>query len=140
MPTQEVQQTNNQNNAQGAIGYIITGGIVGAGVGLLSNPGTAQKIYRRVQDSETGQLIASELGRNMQQLIAHQTVAMVQQAAPAYLDKARNRLSSKSSEDSTLTDTKNDAHYQEMKQENKQINQRLDQIEKKLDQLLHASD
>lgn len=143
MPEQEAQQSNNQKNGQHAVGYILTGGVVGAGLGLLSNPGTAQKIYRRVQDSETGQLIANELGKNIQQLIAQQTVAMVQQAAPVYLDKAKSRLTGTVSQESTPKETNHEADeapYQEIKQENKQINKRLDNIEEKLDQLLHASD
>ncbi|QGH36782.1 hypothetical protein GI584_23205 [Gracilibacillus salitolerans] len=140
MAEQEIQQSKNQDSSQGSIGYILMGGVVGAGVGLLSIPGTAQKLYRRVQHSETGQIIAKELCRNVQQLIAHQAMAVVQQAAPDYLNKAKNRLSGKSSHESEQNRTEEDSQYEVVKQENKQINQRLDQIEKKLDELLHVND
>ncbi len=135
MAEQEIQQSKNQDSSQGSMGYILIGGVVGAGVGLLSNPGTTQKLYRRVQHSETGQIIVKELCRNVQQLIAQQATAVVQQAAPDYLNKAKNRLSGKSSHES-----EQDSQYEVVKQENKQINQRLDQIEKKLDELLHVND
>lgn len=140
MAEQEVQRSDDQNSGQKAVGYIVTGGMVGAGLGLLSNPGTARKIYRRVQDSETGQLIAAELGKNVQQLIAQQAAAIVQQAAPVYLDKAKSRLSGNSTRESAQKDPNNDACYQEIKQENNQINQRLDNMEEKLDQLLQGRD
>ncbi|WP_058306414.1 hypothetical protein [Gracilibacillus massiliensis] len=91
MAGQEIQQSIDQNSGQGSMGYILMGGVVGAGVGLLSNPGTAQQLYRRVQNSETGQIIAKELGRNVQQLITHQVMAVVQHSTPDYLNKAKKK-------------------------------------------------
>ncbi|SHN23324.1 hypothetical protein [Gracilibacillus kekensis] len=140
MAEQEIQQSNDQNSSQNSMGYILMGGVVGAGVGLLSNPGTAQKLYRSVQHSETGQLIAKELGRNVQQLITHQTMAVVQQAAPDYLNRAKIRLTGMSSNESEHKEMEEDSQYEVVKQENKQIHQRLDQIEKKLDELLSVND
>ncbi|MFC4403359.1 hypothetical protein [Gracilibacillus xinjiangensis] len=135
MAEQESQHSNDQKSDQTSIKYILLGGAAGAGVGLLSNPGTVQKLCHRVQESETGQLIAKELGRNLQQLISQQVMATVQQAAPNYWNKAKRKFSSSESQQSEGNETEKGSNFEEIKQENKQINQRLESIEKKLDEL-----
>ncbi|KAB8139236.1 hypothetical protein F9U64_01020 [Gracilibacillus oryzae] len=125
------------NGSSNSIKYILLGGVAGAGVGLLSNPGTVQTLYHKVQVSETGQKITKELGRNLQQLITQQAIAAVQQAAPDYLHKAKKKFSSSESEGN---EKEKDANYEEIKQENRQINQRLENIEQKLEELLKAND
>ncbi|WP_054860100.1 MULTISPECIES: hypothetical protein [Gracilibacillus] len=118
--TAQKQENSNQNS----LGYIFIGGLVGASLGLLSNPGTTQTIYKKIQDSEATQRLAQEIGRNIQGILTQQAMLALKQAAPAYLGS--NRFAGKPE----------DSSYQQLKQENEQINERLEQLEEKIDQLL----
>ncbi|SER45202.1 hypothetical protein SAMN04487944_104172 [Gracilibacillus ureilyticus] len=137
MKVEETQNSDEQTSGQNSITYVLLGGMAGAGIGMLSNPGTVQKLYHRVQQSETGQRIAKELGKNLQHVITQQAMTAVQQAAPDYWNKAKSKISKSSSSEPDRDKMEIDTNYEEIKQENEQINQRLEKIEQMLDKLVH---
>jgi gas vesicle protein len=118
----------------------VIGGVVGAGLGLLSNPGTGKKVAERLGQSEVMKMAGRELRTTLQDVIRDQATSSLRKAATGYLgSKAGGSLLKlrKGTSSSGQSDDQSDG-YEELKEENKNLNDRLSSIEEKLDKLLKA--
>lgn len=141
------QEEQNQDEKQhNSLNYAILGGVVGAGIGLLSSPETSKKVINSLGQSEVVRVAGKELRRTAQEIITEQAMAALRQTATGYLDKgnlssllAPKKKKESSSENEKSEDKELDSsQYDELKEENKNMNDQLQRIEEMLNQLIEA--
>ncbi|MFC0471385.1 GvpT/GvpP family gas vesicle accessory protein [Halalkalibacter kiskunsagensis] len=119
----------------------IIGGVVGAGIGLLSSPGTSKKVIRNISESEVMRVAGRELKRAAQEILTEQAVNSIRQTASGYMNKSGGGLLSlkkkhdENDEEDHSSDEDPSSHYEEIKEDNKQLNERLEKIENMLNKL-----
>ena len=153
MENQEEMEQQNQSEEQddrqqNQINMAILGGVVGAGIGLLSSPETSKKVFGSLGQSEIVRSAGKELRRTAQEIIAEQAMAALRQTATGYLDKGnitsllapkkKRDKESNSEKDSSGENELNSSQYNELKEENKNMNDQLQRIEEMLNQLIEA--
>ncbi|UAL46620.1 gas vesicle protein GvpP [Sutcliffiella horikoshii] len=133
------QQEEKNNNGNYSINLAIVGGVVGAGIGLLSSPGTSKKLYQNISQSEVVKVAGNQLRRSAQEMLAAQAQSGIKQLASGYMGKNVVSLLSPLKSDEKKK-SKNDASSEldEIKEENKSINNRLDKIENMLGELVDS--
>ncbi|KSU57240.1 hypothetical protein AS034_21595 [[Bacillus] enclensis] len=143
------QTESNEGSRSGVnVNYAIIGGVVGAGVGLLSHPGTSKKIAGSLGKSEVVRMAGNELRRSAQEFITEQALITLRQTAAGYVSKYENGLlpfSKKKDEggqeeeqqEPTSSSNQND-EIEEIKEENKNLNERLERIEEMLSSLVES--
>ncbi|WP_224773359.1 GvpT/GvpP family gas vesicle accessory protein [Metabacillus idriensis] len=140
---EEQKQDEKQHNS---LNYAILGGVVGAGIGLLSSPETSKKVFSSIGQSEVVRVAGKELRRTAQEIITEQAMVALRQTATGYLDKgnlssllAPKKKKESSSENEKREDKELDSsQYEELKEENKNMNDQLQRIEEMLNQLIEA--
>ncbi|WP_224768144.1 GvpT/GvpP family gas vesicle accessory protein [Metabacillus idriensis] len=140
---EEQKQDEKQHNS---LNYAILGGVVGAGIGLLSSPETSKKVFSSIGQSEVVRVAGKELRRTAQEIITEQAMVALRQTATGYLDKgnlssllAPKKKKESSSENEKSEDKELDSsQYDELKEENKNMNDQLQRIEEMLNQLIEA--
>ncbi|PLR66645.1 gas vesicle protein GvpP [Bacillus sp. UMB0893] len=140
---EEQKQDEKQHNS---LNYAILGGVVGAGIGLLSSPETSKKVFSSIGQSEVVRVAGKELRRTAQEIITEQAMVALRQTATGYLDKgnlssllAPKKKKESSSENEKSEDKELDSsQYEELKEENKNMNDQLQRIEEMLNQLIEA--
>ncbi|WP_175989908.1 GvpT/GvpP family gas vesicle accessory protein [Bacillus sp. Marseille-Q1617] len=145
-------QTNQTESKDGGrsnmnVNYAIIGGVVGAGVGLLSHPGTGKKIAGSLGKSEVVRIAGNELRRTAQEFITEQAMITLRQTAAGYVSKYENGLlpfnkkkeeeKAQEEQEETSSSAQND-EIEEIKEENKNLNERLERIEEMLSSLVES--
>ncbi|XXM72725.1 GvpT/GvpP family gas vesicle accessory protein [Lysinibacillus sphaericus] len=151
--TNQQEEKNNQSetNEGGRSGmnvnYAIIGGVVGAGVGLLSHPGTSKKIAGSLGKSEVVRMAGNELRRTAQEFITEQALITLRQTAAGYMGKYENGMLpfTKKKEEASAQKEQEDSsssvqsdEIEEIKEENKNLNERLERIEEMLSSLVES--
>ena len=129
-----------------SLNYAIIGGVVGAGVGLLSNPGTGKKVVESLGKSEAVRNAGQELRKSAQEFITEQALLTLRQTATGYMSKYEGRLLSPTKKSGgeqqkakdEVAATSSNEEIDEIKEENKQLNERLDRIENMLSSLVDS--
>ncbi|WP_227937099.1 GvpT/GvpP family gas vesicle accessory protein [Alkalihalobacillus deserti] len=148
-PEEEVKAENNQkeensNESSNSMNLAIIGGIVGAGIGLLSSPGTSQRVMKSLSESEVMRVASKELKRTAQEILTEQAVNSIRQTASGYMNKSGGSLLpnlKKNDDKEEKSDSDKDeqsSQYDEIKEDNKNLNERLDKIEDVLNQLVDS--
>ncbi|MCA0170422.1 GvpT/GvpP family gas vesicle accessory protein [Bacillus sp. RAR_GA_16] len=135
-----------ETNERSSMNLAIIGGVVGAGVGLLSSPGTGKKVLDSIGKSEAVRNAGQELRRSAQEFITEQALITLRQTATGYMSKYEGRLLPGSKKGNSEQQQANDEvaasssneEIDEIKEENKQLNQRLDRIENMLSSLVDS--
>ena len=150
--SQQVEEKKNpkestEENRQ-SMNYAIIGGVVGAGLGLLSNPGTGKKVVDSLGKSEVMRAASKELRRSAQEFITEQALITLRQTATGYMSKVEGGLLSpkKKKEEANNEETSNEQEestnqseeLEEIKEENKNLNERLERIEEMLNSLVDS--
>lgn len=131
----ETPESKSQTNA---MNHAILGGIIGAGLGLLSTPGTGKKVVESINQSDLMRTAGNELRKTTQQIITEQLMLTLRQTAAGYRNKYEGTLlkQDKGNEQTDDSDSNFTDQYEELKEENKNLNEHLQRIEEKLDALL----
>jgi gas vesicle protein len=152
---QKVDETNNepkeeQTSESRQMNYAIIGGVVGAGIGLLSNPGTGKKVVDSLGKSDVMRAASKELRRSAQEFLTEQAIITLRQSATGYMSKLEGGLLSpkkKKEEGAEANEpqsgqsresTTKSGEIEEIKEENKQLNDRLERIEEMLNSLVES--
>jgi gas vesicle protein len=143
---EETQNTQSQSGERTPINvnYAIIGGVVGAGVGLLSHPGTGKKVVSSLGKSEVMRIAGNELRRTAQEFITEQAMITLRQTAAGYMSKNENGLlpfNKKKEQEEQQEETSSSQEkdeIEEIKEENKNLNERLDRIEEMLSSLVES--
>lgn len=132
------EEKNDQSNY--SINLAIVGGVVGAGIGLLSSPGTSKKLYQNISQSEVVKVAGNQLRRSVQEMLAAQAQNGIKQLASGYMGKnVMSFLSTSRKNDEEKKKADDDSsELDEIKEENKCINNRLDKIENMLGELVDS--
>ncbi|MER2141114.1 MAG: GvpT/GvpP family gas vesicle accessory protein [Priestia megaterium] len=149
----EKQQNQQQEEkTQNSLNLAILGGVVGAGIGLLSSPQTSKKVLSRLGQSEIVRATGQELRRNAQDILTQQAMGALRQTATGYLEKdnlskllapkkkkeeTSNEQGDSQEEVSASTEMET-SQYEELKEENKNMNDQLQRIEEMLNKLMDA--
>ena len=135
----EQQEGNNDQNNY-SINLAIVGGVVGAGIGLLSSPGTSKKLFKNISQSEVVKVAGNQLRRSAQEMLAAQAQSGIKQLASGYMGKNVASFLSPLKTDESKKTKADDASsdLDEIKEENKSINNRLDKIENMLGELVDS--
>ncbi|MBZ6486891.1 GvpT/GvpP family gas vesicle accessory protein [Priestia aryabhattai] len=149
----EKQQNQQQEEkTQNSLNLAILGGVVGAGIGLLSSPQTSKKVLSRLGQSEIVRATGQELRRNAQDILTQQAMGALRQTATGYLEKDNlsKLLAPKKKKEETSNEQGNSqeevsqsaemetSQYEELKEENKNMNDQLQRIEEMLNKLMDA--
>ncbi|WP_156509862.1 GvpT/GvpP family gas vesicle accessory protein [Rossellomorea aquimaris] len=140
----DTQTTEDTGENRVSMNYAILGGVVGAGIGLLSNPGTSKKVVDGLGKSEVVRAAGKELRRSAQEFITEQALITLRQTATGYMSKYEGGLLSprKKSEEANVSSeesTQNQSEeLEEIKEENKNLNERLERIEEMLNSLVES--
>lgn len=150
--TNQQEEKNNQTESNEGgrgvnVNYAIIGGVVGAGVGLLSHPGTGKKLAGSLGKSEVVRMAGNELRRTAQEFITEQALITLRQTAAGYMGKYENGMlpftkkkeeaSAQEEQEETSSSVQND-EIEEIKEENKNLNERLERIEEMLSSLVES--
>ncbi|ART78676.1 gas vesicle protein GvpP [Sutcliffiella horikoshii] len=137
---QNEQQEEKNDNSNYSINLAIVGGVVGAGIGLLSSPGTSKKLFKNISQSEVVKVAGNQLRRSAQEMLAAQAQNGIKQLASGYMGKNVVSLMSPLKSDEKKKSKADDASSEldEIKEENKSINNRLDKIENMLGELVDS--
>ncbi|WP_154973794.1 GvpT/GvpP family gas vesicle accessory protein [Priestia megaterium] len=147
---QENQQQ--EEKTQNSLNLAILGGVVGAGIGLLSSPQTSKKVLSRLGQSEIVRATGQELRKNAQDILTQQAMGALRQTATGYLEKDNlsKLLASKKKKEETTNEQGDSqeevsasaemetSQYEELKEENKNMNDQLQRIEEMLNKLMDA--
>ncbi|MFI8576983.1 GvpT/GvpP family gas vesicle accessory protein [Rossellomorea aquimaris] len=146
--TEENEEQTSENRQ--SMNYAIIGGVVGAGIGLLSNPGTGKKVVDSFGKSEVMKAASKELRRSAQEFLTEQAIITLRQSATGYMSRLEGGLltpKKKKEEASENTDAKagsdenssnQSEELEEIKEENKNLNERLERIEEMLNSLVES--
>ncbi|WP_347548463.1 GvpT/GvpP family gas vesicle accessory protein [Pseudalkalibacillus hwajinpoensis] len=128
-----------------SVNFAIIGGVVGAGIGLLSSPGASKKVVESIGKSEAVRNAGQELRKSAQDFITEQALLTLRQTATGYMSKYEGRLLSpmKKNNEETKQETEepssqSNEEIEEIKEENKNLNERLDRIENMLSSLVDS--
>ncbi|MBH9966819.1 GvpT/GvpP family gas vesicle accessory protein [[Bacillus] enclensis] len=150
--TNQQEEKNNQTESNEGgrgvnVNYALIGGVVGAGVGLLSHPGTGKKLAGSLGKSEVVRMAGNELRRTAQEFITEQALITLRQTAAGYMGKYENGMlpftkkkeeaSAQEEQEETSSSVQND-EIEEIKEENKNLNERLERIEEMLSSLVES--
>ncbi|MCM3020736.1 gas vesicle protein GvpP [Priestia megaterium] len=147
---QENQQQ--EEKTQNSLNLAILGGVVGAGIGLLSSPQTSKKVLSRLGQSEIVRATGQELRKNAQDILTQQAMGALRQTATGYLEKDNlsKLLAPKKKKEETPNEQGDSqeevsasaemetSQYEELKEENKNMNDQLQRIEEMLNKLMDA--
>lgn len=152
--SQQVEETKNTegNEEQSAenrqsMNYAIIGGVVGAGLGLLSNPGTGKKVVDSLGKSDVMKAASKELRRSAQEFLTEQAIITLRQSATGYMSRLEGGLLSPKKKKDEASDAKAESsenssgqseELEEIKEENKNLNDRLERIEEMLNSLVES--
>jgi gas vesicle protein len=144
---QEEKKSQNEGGRGMNVNYAIIGGVVGAGVGLLSHPGTGKKLAGSLGKSEVVRMAGNELRRTAQEFITEQALITLRQTAAGYMGKYENGMlpftkkkegaSAQEEQEDTASSVQSD-EIEEIKEENKNLNERLERIEEMLSSLVES--
>ncbi|OIU66354.1 GvpT/GvpP family gas vesicle accessory protein [Rossellomorea aquimaris] len=144
---QEEKKSQNEGGRGVNVNYAIIGGVVGAGVGLLSHPGTGKKLAGSLGKSEVVRMAGNELRRSAQEFITEQALITLRQTAAGYMGKYENGMlpftkkkeeaSAQEEQEDTSSSVQSD-EIEEIKEENKNLNERLERIEEMLSSLVES--
>lgn len=137
------QPESTEESANGSMQYAIIGGVVGAGLGLLSNPGTTKKMAASLGKSELMKAATKELRRTAQEFVTEQAMISLRQTASGYFNKMdsgvlsplKNKLIDK--KDSGERESQHD-EIKQIKADNQDLNERLERIEEMLNKLVDS--
>ncbi len=153
---QQVEETNPEtsNEATGesrqSMNYAIIGGVVGAGIGLLSNPGTGKKVVDSFGKSDVMRAASKELRRSAQEFLTEQAIITLRQSATGYMSRLEGGLlapkkkkeesveSTGAKADSSENSSDQSEELEGIKEENKNLNERLERIEEMLSSLVDS--
>ncbi|QWC22773.1 gas vesicle protein GvpP [Bacillus haikouensis] len=150
--TNQQEEKNNQTESNEGgrgvnVNYALIGGVVGAGVGLLSHPGTGKKLAGSLGKSEVVRMAGNELRRTAQEFITEQALITLRQTAAGYMGKYENGMlpftkkkeeaSAQEEQEETSSSVQND-EIEEIKEENKNLNEQLERIEEMLSSLVES--
>ncbi|MCA1054992.1 gas vesicle protein GvpP [Rossellomorea aquimaris] len=142
---QQTQAAATDDNKSGVnVNYAIIGGVVGAGVGLLTHPGTSKKIAGSLGKSEVVRMAGTELRRTAQEFITEQALITLRQTATGYMSKYENgRLPFTRKKEDPQGESGEESvaqhdEIEEIKEENKNLNERLERIEEMLSSLVES--
>ncbi|WP_096155010.1 MULTISPECIES: GvpT/GvpP family gas vesicle accessory protein [Bacillus] len=135
------EDKNNKDDMNQSYNLAIIGGVVGAGIGLLSSPNTSKKVWKSLSESEVMKVFGNQLKRSAQEILAEQAQKSIKQFASGYVSKNVSELLNPSKkEEKDESDDKNESsEIQEMKQDNEKLNERLDKIESMLNKLVDSN-
>ncbi|MBN8194071.1 gas vesicle protein GvpP [Bacillus sp. NTK074B] len=152
--SQQVEETKNTegNEEQSAenrqsMNYAIIGGVVGAGLGLLSNPGTGKKVVDSLGKSDVMKAASKELRRSAQEFLTEQAIITLRQSATGYMSRLEGGLlspkkikdeASDAKAESSENSSRQSEELEEIKEENKNLNDRLERIEEMLNSLVES--
>ncbi|MCA1065580.1 GvpT/GvpP family gas vesicle accessory protein [Rossellomorea sp. AcN35-11] len=151
----EETKSNEQNEEQTvenrhSMNYALIGGVVGAGIGLLSNPGTGKKVVDSLGKSEVVKAASKELRRSAQEFLTEQLIITLRQSAAGYMGRLEGGFQvpkKKKEEASGNSDLKSEekgkvsaqsAELEDIKEENKNLGKRLERIEEMLSHLVES--
>ncbi|NHM33229.1 GvpT/GvpP family gas vesicle accessory protein [Neobacillus terrae] len=125
-PTQEKDSKFSMNQA-------VIGGVVGAGIGLLSSHETSKNLLKNFSKTEFIKHAGNELKKTAQELLIEQAQYSLRHLASNYkTPEEENSLTSEKENNSDVKADDSSDQYEEIKEENKNLNDRLDRIEKML--------
>ena len=140
---EEKEQKVENGGSTNSMNLALIGGVVGAGIGLLSSPGTSSKMIKSLGESEVMRIAGKELKRSAQEIITEQALNGIRQSASGYMSKYEGRLlaptkKNDKQESSSTNEEEQSSQYEEIKEDNKNLNDRLDKIESMLSQLVES--
>ncbi|MDU9691658.1 gas vesicle protein GvpP [Priestia aryabhattai] len=150
--SEKQQNEQQEEKTQNSLNLAILGGVVGAGIGLLSSPQTSKKVLSRLGQSEIVRATGQELRRNAQDILTQQAMGALRQTATGYLEKDNlsKLLAPKKKKEETSNEQGDSqeevsasaemetSQYEELKEENKNMNDQLQRIEEMLNKLMDA--
>jgi gas vesicle protein len=141
------ENTESKNEqSSNSMNLALIGGVVGAGVGLLSSPGTSKKVMKSLSESEVMRSAGKELKRTAQEILTEQAMSSFRQTASGYMNggglfspkkKIEDQQDSQNDKNES-NDEENSSQYEEIKEDNKQLNDRLEKIEDMLNELVNS--
>jgi gas vesicle protein len=147
MPTQEIngqkseskKATKQEKDSKFSMNQAVIGGVVGAGIGLLSSHETSKNLLKNFSETEFIKHAGNELKKTAQELLIEQAQYSLRQLASNYKTQEEDHslASEKENNDEVKADDSPD-QYEEIKEENKNLNDRLDRIEKMLSALAES--
>lgn len=132
-PTQEKKSSLNYS-----MNFALIGGVVGAGIGLLTNQDRSKKAMKKLGESELIKVASEEFRKTAQELLAGQAQSSIKHLASGYMSKIEQGLLSPKKDNNGASNTEDQQSYNEIKEENKQLNERLEKIEDMLNNLVAA--
>ncbi|ERN51599.1 gas vesicle protein GvpP [Alkalihalophilus marmarensis] len=148
---EESKQSTEKNNQTNSMNLALIGGVVGAGIGLLSSPGTSKKVMKSLSESEVMRSAGKEIKRTAQEILMEQAVNSFRQTATGYMNgggflpKKRNEQQEDQegeqqdeSKEEESSQEQSSSEYEEIKEDNKQLNDRLERIEEMLNNLVES--
>ncbi|WP_100407999.1 YtxH domain-containing protein [Bacillus solitudinis] len=141
---EETKQNEEASDTNHSMNLAIIGGVLGAGIGLLSSPGTSKKFMKSLSESEVMRVAGKELKRTAQEIFTEQAVNSIRQTASSYMSKSEGGLlghlkkQDEKNEESTSKNEKDSSQYNEIKEDNKNLSNRLDKIEDMLNELVDS--
>jgi gas vesicle protein len=148
---EESKQSTEKNNQTNSMNLALIGGVVGAGIGLLSSPGTSKKVMKSLSESEVMRSAGKEIKRTAQEILMEQAVNSFRQTASDYMNgggflpKKRNEQQEDQegeqqdeSKEEESSQEQSSSEYEEIKEDNKQLNDRLERIEEMLNNLVES--
>ncbi|MED5245544.1 MULTISPECIES: GvpT/GvpP family gas vesicle accessory protein [Priestia] len=150
--SEKQQNEQQEEKTQNSLNLAILGGVVGAGIGLLSSPQTSKKVLSRLGQSEIVRATGQELRKNAQDILTQQAMGALRQTATGYLEKDNlsKLLAPKKKKEETSNEQGDSqeevsasaemetSQYEELKEENKNMNDQLQRIEEMLNKLMDA--
>lgn len=148
--TKNEEETTSEETTGGSssasMNLAILGGVMGAGIGLLSSPGTSKKVMKSLGESEMVKIAGKELKRTAQEVITEQALNGLRQSATGYLSKGVSKapallggkMKGGSKKEENSADEEQSSQYEEIKEDNKNLNERLDRIESMLSNLVES--
>jgi gas vesicle protein len=139
--TEEKNHTKENYEKNPSMNLVIIGGVVGAGVGYLSNPEMSKKVIKSVQQSEVMRVAGQEFRKSVQEILTEQALTNMRKVASGYISKYEGTLqpsTKKKSNENEKVEEDSNSKYEEIKEENKQLNDRLERIENMLSNLVES--
>ncbi|WP_409274760.1 gas vesicle protein GvpP [Neobacillus sp. SCS-31] len=131
---QHLQETDQQEekteNGNFSINLALVGGIVGAGLGLLSTQEMSKKAFKNFIQSDFVKNTSQELKKAAQEIITNQAQKSISQIASNYIENT--------DAGSAAIESMGTSKFEEIKEENKNLNERLDRIEEMLSKLAES--
>lgn len=148
------EENSDQNSEKN---YVLTGSLIGAGIGFLSSSQASKSLLKKVAQSEAAKTLAAEARNTVQDIVMEQVTSNFKNSISSYFDPNANSGSlpeklmeagknslmkgiggDSSEEGSSNESSKDKEELEKMKKENEELNDRLDRMEEMLSKFVDS--